>query len=398
MHFSSLAGSMALWRSVTRLGKKWRVPTSSFSPYNHHVNPLNPHLGSTEYALPLTRSITYMPRPGDGAVRGVTLLPGDGIGPLVTGAVVDVMKAMHAPLYFEEFEVSGKMDKMPDEVLVSIRKNKVCLKGGLATPVGGGVSSLNVQLRRELDLFASLVHCFNLPGLPTRHDNVDIVVIRENTEGEYSGLEHEVIPGVVESLKVITKFCSERIAKYAFEYAYLNNRKVVTAVHKANIMKLADGLFLESCREVAKNYPGIKYNEIIVDNCCMQLVARPEQFDVMVTPNLYGNLVSNTAAGIAGGTGVMPGGNVGAEHAIFEQGASAGNVGNEKLVQQKRANPTALLLSSSMLLRHLQFPAFADRLEQAVMGVIKEGIHRTKDIGGNSTTQEMVDAVIEKLN
>ncbi|KAI5057551.1 hypothetical protein GOP47_0027566 [Adiantum capillus-veneris] len=162
-------------------------------------------------------------------------------------------------------------------------------------------------------------------------------------------------------------------------------------------MKLADGLFLESCREVAKNYPGIKYNEIIVDNCCMQLVARPEQFDVMVTPNLYGNLVANTAAGIAGGTGVMPGGNVGAEHAIFEQGASAGNVGNEKLVQQKRANPIALLLSSSMLLRHLQFPAFADRLEQAVMLVIKEGVHRTKDMGGNSTTQEMVDAVIEKL-
>jgi isocitrate dehydrogenase (NAD+) len=235
-----------------------------------------------------------------------------------------------------------------------------------------------VQLRKELDLFASLVHCFNLPGLPTRHDNVDIVVIRENTEGEYAGLEHEVVPGVVESLKVITKCCSERIAKYAFEYAYLNNRRTVTAVHKANIMKLADGLFLESSREVAKKYPGIKYNEIIVDNCCMQLVSKPEQFDVMVTPNLYGNLVANTAAGIAGGTGVMPGGNVGADHAIFEQGASAGNVGNEKLVVKKRANPVALLLSSAMMLRHLQFPSFADRLEQAVMGVIKEGKFRTK--------------------
>ncbi|KAH7332058.1 hypothetical protein KP509_20G066100 [Ceratopteris richardii] len=352
---------------------------------------------STENVFGQRRSITYMPRPGDGAPRAVTLIPGDGIGPLVTDAVVQVMKAMHAPIYFEEFEVSGKMDKIPDVVMDSIRKNKVCLKGGLATPVGGGVSSLNVQLRKELDLFASLVHCFNLPGLPTRHDNVDIVVIRENTEGEYSGLEHEVIPGVVESLKVITKFCSERIAKYAFEYAYLNNRKLITAVHKANIMKLADGLFLESCREIAKKYPGIEYNEIIVDNCCMQLVARPEQFDVMVTPNLYGNLVANTAAGIAGGTGVMPGGNVGAEHAVFEQGASAGNVGNEKLVKEKRANPIALLLSSSMLLRHLQFPAFADRLEQAVMGVIKEGVHRTKDLGGTSTTQEVVDAVIAKL-
>lgn len=352
----------------------------------------------TNYDLGLSRSITYMPRPGDGTPRTVTLIPGDGIGPLVTSAVVEVMKAMHAPLSFEVFEVSGKMDKVPDEVLNSIRKNKVCLKGGLATPVGGGVSSLNVQLRKELDLFASLAHCFNLPGLMMRHENVDIVVIRENTEGEYAGLEHEVIPGVVESLKVITKFCSERIAKYAFEYAYLNNRKKVTAVHKANIMKLADGLFLESCREVAKKYPGIKYDEIIVDNCCMQLVARPEQFDVMVTPNLYGTLIANTAAGIAGGTGVMPGGNVGAEHAIFEQGASAGNVGSERLVEQKRANPIALLLSSSMLLRHLRFPSFADRLEQAVMAVIKEGVHRTKDIGGTSTTQEIIDAVIEKLD
>ncbi|RZC23363.1 Isocitrate dehydrogenase [NAD] regulatory subunit 1, mitochondrial isoform B [Glycine soja] len=228
------------------------------------------------------RSVTYMHRPGDGSPRPVTLIPGDGIGPMVTGAVEQVMEAMHAPVYFEKFEVHGHMKAVPPEVLDSIRKNKVCLKGGLVTPMGGGVSSLNVQLRKELDLYASLVNCFNLPGLPTRHDNVDIVVIRENTEGEYSGLEHEVVPGVVESLKVITKFCSERIAKYAFEYAYLNNRKKVTAVHKANIMKLADGLFLESCREVATKYPGIKYNEIIVDNCCMQLVSKPEQFDVMV--------------------------------------------------------------------------------------------------------------------
>ncbi|KAG8662862.1 isocitrate dehydrogenase [NAD] regulatory subunit 1, mitochondrial isoform X2 [Manihot esculenta] len=340
------------------------------------------------------RSVTYMPRPGDGAPRAVTLIPGDGIGPLVTGAVEQVMEAMHAPVYFEKFEVHGDMKKVPAEVIESIRKNKVCLKGGLATPMGGGVSSLNVQLRKELDLYASLVNCFNLPGLPTRHQNVDIVVIRENTEGEYAGLEHEVVPGVVESLK----FCSERVAKYAFEYAYLNNRKKVTAVHKANIMKLADGLFLESCREVATKYPGIKYNEIIVDNCCMQLVSKPEQFDVMVSPNLYGNLVANTAAGIAGGTGVMPGGNVGADHAIFEQGASAGNVGNEKILEQKKANPVALLLSSAMMLRHLQFPSFADRLETAVKRVISEGQYMTKDLGGRSSTQEVVDAVIAALD
>ncbi|KAL3514942.1 hypothetical protein ACH5RR_021844 [Cinchona calisaya] len=349
-------------------------------------------------ALSSARSVTYMPRPGDGAPRAVTLIPGDGIGPLVTGAVEQVMDAMHAPVYFEKYDIHGDMKNVPPEVLDSIRNNKVCLKGGLRTPVGGGVHSLNVQLRKDLDLYASLVHCFNLQGLPTRHHNVDIVVIRENTEGEYSGLEHEVVPGVVESLKVMTKFCSERIAKYAFEYAYLNNRKKVSAVHKANIMKLADGLFLESCREVASKYPSIKYNEIIVDNCCMQLVSKPEQFDVMVTPNLYGNLVANTAAGIAGGTGVMPGGNVGADQAIFEQGASAGNVGNEKLVAQKKANPVALLLSSAMMLRHLQFPSFADRLETAVKRVIADGKYRTKDLGGVSSTQEVADAVIANLD
>lgn len=338
-----------------------------------------------------------MPRPGDGSPRAVTLIPGDGVGPLVTGAVEQVMEAMHAPVYFEKYDIHGDMKSVPTEVIDSIKKNKVCIKGGLKTPVGGGVSSLNVILRKELDLYASLVHCFNLEGLPTRHNNVDIVVIRENTEGEYSGLEHEVVPGVVESLKVITKFCSERIAKYAFEYAYLNNRKKVTAVHKANIMKLADGLFLESCREVASKYPSIQYDEMIVDNCSMQLVSKPQQFDVMVTPNLYGNLVANTAAGIAGGTGVMPGGNVGADHAIFEQGASAGNVGNEKLVEQNKANPVALLLSSAMMLRHLQFPSFADRLETAVKHVIAEGKYRTKDLGGDSTTQEVVQAVIANL-
>ncbi|KEH27612.1 isocitrate dehydrogenase [NAD] regulatory subunit 1, mitochondrial isoform X2 [Medicago truncatula] len=351
------------------------------------------HLISTRHHLTHHRTVTYMPRPGDGTPRTVTLIPGDGIGPLVTGAVEQVMEAMHAPVLFEKFEVHGNMKAIPSEVMESIKKNKVCLKGGLATPMGGGVSSLNLQLRKELDLYASLVNCFNLEGLTTRHDNVDIVVIRENTEGEYAGLEHEVVPGVVESLK----FCSERIAKYAFEYAYLNNRKKVTAVHKANIMKLADGLFLESCREVATKYPGIKYNEIIVDNCCMQLVSKPEQFDVMVTPNLYGNLVANTAAGIAGGTGVMPGGNVGADHAVFEQGASAGNVGKEKVVQEKKANPVALLLSSAMMLRHLQFPVFAERLESAVKRVILEGKYRTKDLGGTSTTQEVVDAVIDAL-
>ncbi|KAK1270586.1 hypothetical protein QJS04_geneDACA014061 [Acorus gramineus] len=287
-----------------------------------------------------------MPRPGDGSPRPVTLIPGDGIGPLVTGAVRQVMEAMHAPVYFETYEVHGDMTSVPAEVMESIRKNKVCLKGGLATPVGGGVSSLNVQLRKELDLYASLVNCFNLPGLPTRHENVDIVVIRENTEGEYAGLEHEVVPGVVESLKLIP------------------------------LHKVLEGWIIQH-----------------------GMGAISSTGDMLeVTPNLYGNLVANTAAGIAGGTGVMPGGNVGADHAIFEQGASAGNVGNEKIVEKMKANPVALLLSSAMMLRHLQFPSFADRLETAVKRVIEEGKYMTKDLGGTSTTQEVVDAVISKLN
>ncbi|RRT63232.1 hypothetical protein B296_00011881 [Ensete ventricosum] len=412
------------------------------------------------------RTVTYMPRPGDGAPRRVTLIPGDGIGPLVTGAVQQVMEAMHAPILFETYEVHGDMTTVPAEVIESIRRNKVCLKGGLRTPLGGGVSSLNMQLRKELDLYASLVHCFNLQGLPTRHEQVDIVVIRENTEGEYSGLEHEVVPGVVESLKVldgkgynmvevkdeevktracwiavITKFCSERIAKYAFEYAYLNNRKKVTAVHKANIMKLADGLFLESCREVATKYPGIKYNEIIVDNCCMQLVSKPEQFDVMVCYYFYlfssaavfffmfltlynSNYIAYSSFVVLASSMLQKSHqifmaiwwqtqlqallealvsclevcNVGQDHAVFEQGASAGNVGNEKILEQKKANPVALLLSSSMMLRHLRFPSFADRLETAVKHVIAEGKYRTKDLGGSSTTQEVVDAVVAKLD
>ncbi|RWW27568.1 hypothetical protein GW17_00007990 [Ensete ventricosum] len=264
------------------------------------------------------RTVTYMPRPGDGAPRRVTLIPGDGIGPLVTGAVQQVMEAMHAPILFETYEVHGDMTTVPAEVIESIRRNKVCLKGGLRTPLGGGVSSLNMQLRKELDLYASLVHCFNLQGLPTRHEQVDIVVIRENTEGEYSGLEHEVVPGVVESLKLMEKVT-------------IWWRKKVTAVHKANIMKLADG-------------------------------------------------------------------NVGQDHAVFEQGASAGNVGNEKILEQKKANPVALLLSSSMMLRHLRFPSFADRLETAVKHVIAEGKYRTKDLGGSSTTQEVIDAVVAKLD
>ncbi|GFY89758.1 isocitrate dehydrogenase 1 [Actinidia rufa] len=298
-----------------------------------------------------SRSVTYMSRPGDGDPPAVILIP---------GAVEQVMEATNAPVYFERYEIHGNMKSVPAEVLKSIRKNKVCLKGGIKTPVGGGVSSLNVQLRKELDLYALLVNCFIL--------------------------EHEVVPGVVGSLKNVLQNMSE--------YAYLNNRKKVTAVHKANIMKLADGLVLESCWEVASKYPSVEYNEIIVDNCCMQLVSNPEQFDVMVfyaSFRLY--LDQEFCEGKGNGKG-----NVGADHAVFEQVASAGNVGKEKMVEQKTANPIALLLSSAMMLKHLQFPSFADRLETAVKHAISEGRFWTKDLGGDSTTQEVVDAIIAKLD
>lgn len=285
-----------------------------------------------------TRSATYKIRP-------VTVIHGD-----VTMAVEQVMDAMHAPVYLETYDIKGNMNHLPLEMVGSIRNNKVCLNGRLKTNLcsGGGC------VRKELDLFASLVHCFNLNGQPSRHENVDIVVIRENTEGENAGREHEVVPGVIESFQVtMTKFWSDRIAKFAFEYAQLNKRKKVTAVHNKD-MKLADAFFLESCQEVAKMYPSITYGEISVDYCCLRLVEKPEQFDVILTPNHYGNIVANIAAGVAGGS-IMPGGNVGAEYAIFEQ---VGSVGNEE-------NPVALLLSSVMMLRHLRLPLSADRLETA---------------------------------
>nr|CAA76076.1 NADP-dependent isocitrate dehydrogenase-like protein [Solanum lycopersicum] len=360
---------------------------------------------SPSHALTSVRSVTYMPRPGDGTPRAVTLIPGDGIGPLVTGAVEQVMEAMHAPVLLWRYDVHGDMKEYASGDVDGISnpgRNKVWFKReGWKTPVGGGVSSLNVQLRKELDLYASLVHCFNLKGLPTRHENVDIVVIRENTEGEYSGLEHEVVPGVVESLKVMTKFCSERIAKYAFEYAYLNNRKVVTAVHKANIMEnLLMVYFWESCRRDRKQITlgSSTMRELWTTVACnlYQSLSNLMLWSPLISTEIW---LTNTAAGIAGGTGCLcPGGNVGGDHAVFEQGASAGNVGNEKILEQKKANPIALFLSSAMMLRHLQFPSFADRLETSVKRVIAEGKYMTKDLGGDCTTQEITDAVIANLD
>ncbi|KAG2189414.1 hypothetical protein INT44_004556 [Umbelopsis vinacea] len=330
----------------------------------------------------------------------VTMIPGDGVGPDLAASVKDVFKAANVPVEFEQYDVSGMTsadDKLYKESLDSLRRNKVGIKGTLFTPATKlGHTSFNVTMRKDLDIYASLSLCKNIPGINARMSNVDIAIIRENTEGEYSGLEHQSYPGVVESLKIITRAKTERIARFAFDFAVKNNRKKVTAVHKANIMKLGDGLFLRTCRDVAKEYEhtGIIFNDMIVDNTAMQLVSRPQQFDVMVMPNLYGNIVSNVGAGLIGGPGIIPGCNIGREYAMFEPGCR--HVGLD-LADQNAANPTAMLLSSVMMLRHLNLDEHANRISSAVYETIQAGTAKTRDIGGNSSTTEFTAAVISKL-
>ena len=241
-----------------------------------------------------------------------------------------------------------------------------------------------------------MCHAYDFPGIKSRHKDVAIIIVRENTEGEYAGLEHEVVPGVVESIKVITEWKSRRIAQYAFEYAQLNARRKVTCVHKANIMKLTDGLFLKVCGEVAKQYPGVQYDSIIVDNACMQMASKPQQFDVLLTPNLYGNIVDNIGAGLTGGAGFLPGGSIGATAAVFEQGASAGNVGMGS--NKDSANPVAIMLAAAMMLKHLKLPAFAHMLEDAVYAVLGANKVRTADMGGTNTTAEFTHAVVDYIH
>jgi isocitrate dehydrogenase (NAD+) len=328
----------------------------------------------------------------------VTLIPGDGIGPEIAAAVQKVLAAAGAPVHWDLQPLNETILKEtkgvpPVPVLDSIRRNRVALKGPLMTPIGTGYTSLNLVLRKMFDLYANVRPAKTHPGVRSRYDNVDIIVVRENTEGEYSGLEHEVVPGVVESLKVITRKASDRIARYAFELARAQQRKKVTSVHKANIMKKSDGLFLECCRAAAKQFPEIPYDEMIVDNTCMQLVIRPEKFDVMVLPNLYGDIVSDLCAGLVGGLGVAPSGNIGEQGAIFEAvHGSAPDIAGKGL-----ANPTALLLSAVMMLRHLGEMDIATRVEDAVQKVLREGQHVTGDLGGKAGTGEMTEAIIGAL-
>ncbi len=330
----------------------------------------------------------------------VTLIPGDGIGPEVSQAARRAVDATGVKIDWEVAELNPDIirstgQSLPKEVLDSLERTTVGLKGPVTTPVGEGYTSVNVALRKRLDLFANVRPVRSLPGVITRFQDVkiDMIIFRENTEDLYSGLEHEVVKDVVTSLKVITRAASSRIAEYAFKFAADAGRKKVTAIHKANIMKLADGLFLRCAREVAARYPQIEYKEFIVDNAAMQLVIRPEQFDVLLLPNLYGDIVSDLAAGLVGGLGIVPGANMGENHAVFEAvHGSAPDIAGKGI-----ANPTAMMLSSVLMLIHLKELSAATRLQAAVETVYAERKHLTRDVGGTASTGEFTEAVIAQL-
>src|SRR5262245_38915952 len=329
----------------------------------------------------------------------ITLIPGDGIGPEVTDAVCRILAASGVSIEWDHhdagllaYERSGQT--LPVDLIESVRRHKVALKGPVTTPVGTGFTSVNVGLRKALDLYANLRPVWNIPGTTGRFQGIDLVIVRENTEDLYSGLEHEVVPGVVESLKIITKRASTRIARFAFEHAVKHGRTKVTAIHKANIMKLGDGLFLECARTVAKEYPGIVYNETIVDAACMHLVMTPEKFDVLVMPNLYGDIVSDLCAGLVGGLGVVGAANLGSDIGVFEAvHGSAPDIAGKNI-----ANPTALLLSAVLMLRHIDEGPAADRIMSAVGRVLTDGKARTRDLGGTSTTSDFAEAVCQAID
>jgi isocitrate dehydrogenase (NAD+) len=328
----------------------------------------------------------------------VTLIPGDGIGPEVSDAAVRVLDAAGAEIEWER-HIAGleALEKygnpLPPEVLESIRRNRLALKGPTTTKVGSGPKSINVQLRQELELYANLRPSRSLPSIPSRFEGVDIIVVRENTEDLYSGLEHVVVPGVVESIKIITEKASLRIARYAYEYARRHGRKRVTAVHKANIMKLSDGLFLDCVRRVATEYPDIQSDDKIVDNMCMQLVMRPEEWDVLLLENLYGDIVSDLCAGLVGGLGVVPGGNIGIDVAVFEAvHGSAPDIAGKDL-----ANPLALIRSGIMMLYHMHKDEAAERVRKALREVVVNQKIRTHDLGGEAGTTAFTDAVVAAL-
>ena len=328
----------------------------------------------------------------------ITLIPGDGIGPEVTESVVRIFKAAGLDIEWERHDAGviafdKTKETLPVALLDSIKRNKVALKGPVTTPIGQGFTSVNVGLRKALDLYANLRPVRNLPGVTSRYTDIDLVIVRENTEDLYAGLEHEVVPGVVESIKIITERASTNIARFAFEYASKFDRKKVTAIHKANIMKLSDGLFLQSCRNVAREFIEIPYDERIVDAACMHLVMHPEKLDVLLLPNLYGDIVSDLCAGLVGGLGVVPGANFGRESAVFEAvHGSAPDIALKNL-----ANPTALLLSALMMLDHIGERPTAAKIRSALDKVLMNGAVRTRDLGGQASTTEFTDAICREV-
>jgi len=329
----------------------------------------------------------------------ITLIPGDGIGPEVSNAVKQILDAAGVNITWDEIPARAEIERrgldfMKSGVVESILKNRVALKGPMATEVAAGRPSINVALRQTLDLYANLRPVKNLEGVQARYDNVDVVIIRENTEDLYAGLEHTVVPGVVESLKIITERASTRIARFAFEYARKHGRKKVTAIHKANIMKLSDGLFLTSARKVAAEYPDITYKELIIDNACMQIVLDPHKFDLLLLTNLYGDIMSDLAAGLVGGLGVVPSGNIGESVAIFEAvHGTAPDIAGKGI-----ANPTALLMSAIMMLDHVNEMPAARRIESALHKVYRERESLTRDVGGIASTVQFTGAVISALS
>ena len=328
----------------------------------------------------------------------VTLIPGDGIGPEITAATVRILEATGVKFEWERQEAGAEAfekyhEYLPQDLIDSFERTHVALKGPITTPIGGGFSSINVALRKRFELYANFRPIRNLPHIPTRYPDVDLIIIRENTEGLYSGIEHEVVPGVVESLKIITEKASTRIARFAFEYARKNKRKRIHCIHKANIMKLSDGLFLRCTRNVSREYPEITYGEHIVDNTCMQLVTNPYQYDVLVLENFYGDIISDLCAAFVGGLGVVPGANFGDGRAIFEAvHGSAPDIAGRNI-----ANPTALLRSGILMLRHLGESEAAWRIRNAIEKVYRERSKRTRDVGGTASTSEFADAIIEAM-
>jgi len=330
--------------------------------------------------------------------RTVTLIPGDGIGPEISAAVQKIFACAQVPIDWESVDVTpvkgpdGKFG-IPQKAIDSVNKHQIGLKGTLMTPIGKGHRSLNLALRKEFNLYANVRPCKSLEGYETLYKDVNVITIRENTEGEYSGIEHEIVPGVVQSIKLITEDASRRVADFAFSYAKANNRHKVTVVHKANIMRMSDGLFLRCCREAAKKHPEIKFEEKYLDTVCLTMVQDPSQYDVLVMPNLYGDILSDLCAGLVGGLGLTPSGNIGLNGAIFESvhGTAPDIAGQDK------ANPTALLLSAVMMLRYMELTPYADKIEKACFDVIREGNKLTGDLGGSGKCSEFTNEICKKI-